>query len=46
MREGLMEAGELSFALSPAAIGNTIVDATGARLGQIPFVSERVPETL
>jgi nicotinate dehydrogenase subunit B len=35
-----MGAGELSMTLSPAAIGNAIFDATGARLRQIPFASE------
>ena len=41
-----MGAGELSITLSPAAIGNAIFDATGARLRQIPFTSERVLEAL
>jgi CO/xanthine dehydrogenase Mo-binding subunit len=46
-REGeAMGAGEFSLTLSPAAIGNAIVDATGARLCQIPFTSERVLEAL
>lgn len=37
-----MGAGELSITLSPAAIGNAIFDATGARLRRIPFTPERV----
>jgi nicotinate dehydrogenase subunit B len=41
-----MGAGELSITLSPAAIGNAIFDATGARLRQISFTAERVLEAL
>jgi nicotinate dehydrogenase subunit B len=41
-----MGAGELSITLSPAAIGNAIFDATGARLRQIPSTPERVLEAL
>lgn len=35
-------AGETSITVTPAAIGNAIFDATGARLRQAPFTPERV----
>lgn len=35
-------AGELSITLVPAAIGNAIFEATGARLRSVPFTPERV----
>ncbi|MBV8905310.1 MAG: xanthine dehydrogenase family protein molybdopterin-binding subunit [Acidobacteriia bacterium] len=39
-------AGELSITVVAAAIGNAIFDATGARLRQAPFTSERVKAAL
>jgi CO/xanthine dehydrogenase Mo-binding subunit len=39
-------AGELSITVTAAAIGNAVFDATGARLRQIPFTTERVKEAL
>jgi CO/xanthine dehydrogenase Mo-binding subunit len=39
-------AGELSITLTPAAIGNAIFDATGARLRTLPFTQERVKAAL
>jgi len=35
-------AGETSITVTPAAIGNAIFDATGARLRRVPFTPERV----
>ena len=35
-------AGETSITVTPAAIGNAIFDATGARLRDLPFTPERV----
>jgi len=35
-------AGETSITVTPAAIGNAIFDATGARLRDVPFTPERV----
>ena len=35
-------AGETSITLVPAAIGNAVFDATGARLRDVPFTPERV----
>jgi CO/xanthine dehydrogenase Mo-binding subunit len=35
-------AGETSITITPAAIGNAIFDATGARLRDLPFTPERV----
>jgi nicotinate dehydrogenase subunit B len=35
-------AGETSITVVPAAIGNAVFDATGARLRDVPFTSERV----
>ena len=35
-------AGELSITLMAAALANAIFDATGTRVRQIPFTSERV----
>ncbi len=35
-------AGEPSAAVIPAAIGNAVFDATGARLREVPFTAERV----
>jgi CO/xanthine dehydrogenase Mo-binding subunit len=35
-------AGETAIAVTPAAIGNAIFDATGARLRDLPFTPERV----
>jgi nicotinate dehydrogenase subunit B len=39
-------AGELSITVTPAAIGNAIFDATGARLRTVPFTPERVMAAL
>jgi CO/xanthine dehydrogenase Mo-binding subunit len=39
-------AGETSITVTPAAIGNAIFDATGARLRTIPFTPERVLDAL
>jgi CO/xanthine dehydrogenase Mo-binding subunit len=35
-------AGETAITVVPAAIGNAIFDATGARLREVPFTPERV----
>jgi nicotinate dehydrogenase subunit B len=35
-------AGETAITVVPAAIGNAIFDATGARLRDVPFTPERV----
>ena len=39
-------AGETAITVTPAAIGNAIFDATGARLRDIPFTPERVKAAL
>jgi nicotinate dehydrogenase subunit B len=39
-------AGETSITVTPAAIGNAIFDATGARLRELPFTPERVRAAL
>lgn len=39
-------AGETAITVTPAAIGNAIFDATGARLRDLPFTPERVKEAL
>jgi len=39
-------AGETSITAVPAAIGNAVFDATGARLRQIPFTPKRVKAAL
>jgi nicotinate dehydrogenase subunit B len=39
-------AGETSITVTPAAIGNAIFDATGARLRDLPFTPERVSAAL
>jgi nicotinate dehydrogenase subunit B len=39
-------AGETAITVTPAAIGNAIFDATGARLREIPFTPERVKAAL
>jgi CO/xanthine dehydrogenase Mo-binding subunit len=39
-------AGETSITVTPAAIGNAIFDATGARLRAVPFTAERVLDAL
>lgn len=39
-------AGETSITVVPAAIGNAIFDATGARLRDVPFTPERVMSAL
>jgi nicotinate dehydrogenase subunit B len=39
-------AGETSITVTPAAIGNAIFDATGARLRDLPFTPERVKAAL
>jgi nicotinate dehydrogenase subunit B len=39
-------AGETAITLVPAAIGNAIFDATGARLREVPFTPERVQAVL
>jgi len=42
----VMGAGETSITLVAAAIGNAIFDATGARIRQVPFTTERIKEAL
>jgi CO/xanthine dehydrogenase Mo-binding subunit len=39
-------AGETAITVTPAAIGNAIFDATGARLRELPFTPERVSAAL
>ena len=39
-------AGETAITVTPAAIGNAIFDATGARLRDLPFTPERVNAAL
>ena len=39
-------AGETSITVVAGAVGNAIFDATGARLRQVPFTSERLREAL
>jgi CO/xanthine dehydrogenase Mo-binding subunit len=39
-------AGETAITLVPAAIGNAIFDATGARLREVPFTPARVKAEL
>jgi len=39
-------AGETSITVTPAAIGNAIFDATGARLRTVPFTPQRVLDAL
>jgi nicotinate dehydrogenase subunit B len=39
-------AGETAITVTPAAIGNAIFDATGARLRDLPFTAERVRAAL
>jgi nicotinate dehydrogenase subunit B len=39
-------AGETAITVVPAAIGNAIFDATGARLREVPFTAERVRAAL
>jgi CO/xanthine dehydrogenase Mo-binding subunit len=39
-------AGEPATTTTAAAVANAIFDATGARVRQIPFTSERVKEAL
>lgn len=41
-----MGAGETTITVTGAAIGNAIFDATGARVRQLPFTSERVKAAL
>ncbi|MGH9320023.1 MAG: hypothetical protein ACRD3V_09065 [Vicinamibacteria bacterium] len=41
-----MGAGEITITLAAAAIGNAIFDATGARIREVPFTSERVKAAL
>ena len=41
-----MGAGETSITLVASAVGNAVLDATGARLRQVPFTSQRVKEAL
>ena len=41
-----MGAGETSITLVASAVGNAVFDATGARLRQVPFTSQRVKEAL
>src|SRR5260370_26109965 len=38
--------GETAITVTPAAIGNAIFDATGARLREVPFTPERVRAAL
>jgi len=42
----VMGAGETSITLVAAAIGNAIFDATGARIRQVPFTTERIKAAL
>lgn len=44
--ERALGAGELSITVTPAAIGNAIFDATGARLRTLPFTPQRVKAAL
>jgi nicotinate dehydrogenase subunit B len=39
-------AGETAITVTPAAIGNAIFDATGARLREVPFTPQRVKAAL
>jgi CO/xanthine dehydrogenase Mo-binding subunit len=39
-------AGETAITLAAAAIGNAIFDATGARIREVPFTSDRVKTAL
>jgi CO/xanthine dehydrogenase Mo-binding subunit len=39
-------AAEMALGLVPAAIGNAVFDATGARLRRVPFTPERVKAAL
>ena len=39
-------AGETAITITPAAIGNAIFDATGARLRHLPFTPQRVKAAL
>jgi nicotinate dehydrogenase subunit B len=39
-------AGETAITVAPAAIGNAIFDATGARLREVPFTPQRVQAAL
>ena len=39
-------AGETAITVAPAAIGNAIFDATGARLRDVPFTPARVKSAL
>jgi nicotinate dehydrogenase subunit B len=39
-------AGETSITVVPAAIGNAVFDATGARLRDVPYTPERVKSAL
>lgn len=39
-------AGETAITVTPAAIGNAIFDATGARLRDLPFTPDRVKAAL
>ena len=39
-------AGETAITVTPAAIGNAIFDATGARLREVPFTPDRVKKAL
>jgi hypothetical protein len=39
-------AGETAITVTPAAIGNAIFDATGARVRELPFTPERVNAAL
>jgi CO/xanthine dehydrogenase Mo-binding subunit len=41
-----MGAGETAITLVASAVGNAIFDATGARIRQVPFTSERVKAAL
>jgi nicotinate dehydrogenase subunit B len=41
-----MGAGETAVTVVPAAIANAVFDATGARIRQVPFTSERVKAAL
>ena len=41
-----MGAGETTITLTAAAVGNAIFDATGARVREVPFTSERIKAAL
>ena len=42
----MLGAGEVVITAMPAAIGNAVYDATGARLREVPFTPARVKAAL